>query len=238
MNLLAVDTAGKACSAALMSRGEIKAEFYAYLAQTHARHLMRLIDSVLEAAGIGTDEIEAFGVTTGPGSFTGLRIGIATVKGMALAHEKPAAGVSCLSVLAYPFRFEERLICPVIDARKGEVYAAVYRTGQNALAEVRPAFVCPPDELAEKIMEMEEPCLFAGSGAALYRDYIARRLGPGACFAPDSANHIRAGAVAEMAYSRLIRGKGESVFDLIPFYVRKSDAERKRAEKGKQEPCG
>ncbi|MCF8112197.1 MAG: tRNA (adenosine(37)-N6)-threonylcarbamoyltransferase complex dimerization subunit type 1 TsaB [Desulfobacteraceae bacterium] len=238
MNLLAVDTAGKACSVALMNRGEIRAEFYAYLAQTHARHLMRLIDSVLEVAGIGTDEIEAFGVTTGPGSFTGLRIGIATVKGMAMAHEKPAAGVSTLSVLAYPFRYEERLICSVIDARKGEVYGAVYRTGQNAIAEVRPAFVCPPARLLEKIGEIGEPCLFVGSGAALYRDDIARHLGSGASFAPDSANHIRAGVVAEMAYSRLLRGRGESVFDLVPSYVRKSDAKRKRAEKGKQEPGG
>lgn len=229
MNLLAVDTAGRTCSAALVSDGRLRAELFVHFDQTHARHLMKLIDSLMQLAGMQIADMDAYGVTSGPGSFTGLRIGLATVKGFAQAYSKPVAGITSLSALAYPMCENQGLLCPTIDARKGEVYAEVYHAGQNELSPIRPAWVCAPGELAEYIRQLDEPCRFVGSGAVLYRDLLEDRLGGCALFAPDAANHIRAGVVGEMAYHRVSCGQAQSGFELVPDYIRKSDAERKKA---------
>lgn len=228
MNLLAVDTAGRTCSAALVSNGRIRAELFVHFDQTHARHLMKLVDSLMQLAGLQIADMDAYGVTVGPGSFTGLRIGLATIKGFALACSKPVAGITSLSALAYPLRENPELLCPAIDARKGEVYAQIYKAGQNALNPVCQAWVCAPEALAEYIGQLDTPCRFMGSGALLYRDLLERRLGEFALFAPDAANHIRAGVVGEMAWHRVSRGQAQSGFDLVPEYIRESDAERKK----------
>ncbi|MFO7931581.1 MAG: tRNA (adenosine(37)-N6)-threonylcarbamoyltransferase complex dimerization subunit type 1 TsaB [Thermodesulfobacteriota bacterium] len=228
MNLLAVDTSASACSAALMSKGRVKAEFFADFDQTHARHVMELIHSVLCLAETEAKDIDAYGVTRGPGSFTGLRIGIATVKGMALAYEKPAAGVSSLFALAHPLRASAGLVCSVIDARKAEVYAEAYRFSGTGHEVVLDARVCSAGEIIKDIRDFGKPCLFTGTGAELYRDSIKQELGELASFAPDSHRHIRAGSVAELAYARIASGAAPDPAGLVPCYIRRSDAERAR----------
>lgn len=229
MNLLAVDTAGRTCSAALVSDGRLRAELFVHFDQTHARHLMKLVDSLMQLAGLQIADMDAYGVTVGPGSFTGLRIGLATIKGFALACSKPVAGISSLSALAYPIGENQGLLCPTIDARKGEVYAEIWRAGPDGLSLVCPAWVGPPEALAEYIRQLDAPCRFVGSGALLYRDLLENHLGAYALFAPDPANHIRAGVVGEMAYHRVRAGQTKSAFELAPNYIRGSDAERKTA---------
>ncbi|MCF8095846.1 MAG: tRNA (adenosine(37)-N6)-threonylcarbamoyltransferase complex dimerization subunit type 1 TsaB [Desulfobacteraceae bacterium] len=229
MNLLAIDTSAKTCSAALISKGKVKAEISANFAQTHARHVMELVDALMRTARMEIKEIDAYGVTTGPGSFTGLRIGISTIKGLSLAYGKPAAGVSSLLSLAHPLRAYAGLVCPVIDARKGEVYAEIYRFSDTGSKVILPACVCPPGELIGKISDLGESCLFAGSGAVLYMDRIIEGLGGRAFFAPDSAGQIRASTVAELAYQNIINGLSGRASELTPYYIRRSDAERKRA---------
>ncbi|MFP3981371.1 MAG: tRNA (adenosine(37)-N6)-threonylcarbamoyltransferase complex dimerization subunit type 1 TsaB [Desulfobacterales bacterium] len=229
MNLLAVDTAGRTCSTALVSNGRLRAELFVHFDQTHARHLMKLVDSLMQLVGLQIADMDAYGVTVGPGSFTGLRIGLATVKGFALACNKPVVGITSLSALAYPLRENQGLLCPTIDARKGEVYAQIYKAGQNALTPFCQAWVCAPEALAEYIRQFDAPCRFMGSGALLYRDLLESRLGEYALFAPDAANHIRAGVVGEMAWHRASRGQVQTGFELVPEYIRNSDAERKKA---------
>ncbi|MFW6010955.1 MAG: tRNA (adenosine(37)-N6)-threonylcarbamoyltransferase complex dimerization subunit type 1 TsaB [Desulfosalsimonas sp.] len=230
MNLLAIDTSGAACSAALMNSGRIQAEIFAEFDQTHARHVMELVNSLIKAAGIKALDINAFGVTSGPGSFTGLRIGMATIKGLALAYDRPVAGISSLLALAYPLRFTKELLCPMIDARKYEVYSEIYRFSDNGFTVVSSASVCSPDQLVSRVSGLGEPCLFTGSGALLYRDRISGELGSLARFAPDETGRIRAGTVAELAYRRILQGDACSAEELLPVYIRKSDAERKRAQ--------
>lgn len=228
MNLLAVDTAGAACSAALIENGRLRAEFFTEFDQTHARYVMELIHSLMDQAGIKARDIDAYGVTKGPGSFTGLRIGIATIKGMALAHDRPAVGISSLLALAHPWLSIARgLVCPVIDARKSEVYSEIYRFSDTGFTIVKPVCVCAPGTLVQKISRLAEPCLFIGSGAVLYRDLIIKKLGPLAFFAPDTAAQVRAASVGGLAYKRILEGKGGKAAGLAPVYIRKSDAERK-----------
>lgn len=228
MNLLAIDTSGPACSAALMSNGRLQAEIFVQFDQTHARHVMGVIHSLIQTTGIETGNIDAFGVTSGPGSFTGLRIGMATIKGLAFAYDRPAVGISSLLSLAYPLRFTGGLVCPVIDARKSEVYSEIYRFSDKGSTVVEPASVCSPDQLISKVFELGQPCLFTGTGASLYRDRIIEGLGSFAAFAPDAAGQVRAGTVAELAYRRIREGDAHSAGTLMPLYIRKSDAQRKR----------
>ncbi|MCF8112005.1 MAG: tRNA (adenosine(37)-N6)-threonylcarbamoyltransferase complex dimerization subunit type 1 TsaB [Desulfobacteraceae bacterium] len=229
MNLLAIDTSGVACSAALLSSGRLQAEIFAGFDQTHARHVMGLINLLMQAVNIEAGEINYFGVTSGPGSFTGLRIGMATIKGLALAYGKPVAGISSLLALAYPLRFTKGLACSVIDARKSELYSEIYRFSGSDHTVVSPASVCSPDQLVSKVSGLGEPCLFTGGGATLYRDRISERLGSLASFVPDEAGQIRAGTVAELAYQSILKGGGCSAEELLPVYIRKSDAETKSA---------
>lgn len=228
MNLLAVDTSAAACSAALMCHGKVRAEFFANFDQTHARHVMELIHAVLDSAGLDAKDIDAYGVSKGPGSFTGLRIGIATIKGLALAYDRPAAGISSLSALARPLRAWSGLVCPVIDARKDEVYAEVYRFSEAGPEEVLHERVCSPQQLITDVLELSERCLFAGTGAELYKDIIGQALGNLASFAPDSYMHIRAGSVAELANKKITGGAVTDPAELVPSYIRRSDAERAR----------
>ena len=127
MRILAVDTCAKSCSVAVTDSGCLAGEVFTRLRQTHSRHLMRMVDMTLEISGMTMKEIDAFAVTRGPGSFTGLRIGISAVKGMALAGRKPMIGVSSLQSLAWPMAAPGGLVCAILDAGKGEVYSASYR---------------------------------------------------------------------------------------------------------------
>lgn len=228
MRLLAVDSSTATCSVALMVRGELALECTGNLEQTHARHLLGLVDGVLARTGIAPADIDAYAVTTGPGSFTGLRIGIAAVKGFALAFDRPVVGISTLSALAWPWLGTRRLFCSMIDARKKEVYAQVYRLADGRLDPVMPARVTPPGPLVEQIRKTGEACRFAGSGAVCYRGVVEERMGGRAVFVPVIQNSVRAAAVAAMAHGILKNGGGQSVHELLPCYIRKSDAEKKR----------
>lgn len=234
MNLLAVDSATHTCSVALMQQGKITAEFGTDLDQTHARHLMRLIDAVLALAGQQVSELDALAVTSGPGSFTGLRIGMATVKGFAMAYGRPVCPVSCLEALAWPYLGVSGLFCAMLDARKKQVYAQVFCLEQGRLEEIMPAQVAGPDMVIDEISALgRQSCWFAGSGAVLYNERIISRLSGSARLAPGVQNRIRAAVVAEMAGEMLRSGAVIDAAGVVPHYIRQSDAERKKKFRGK-----
>lgn len=222
MRLLALDTATEHCGVGLAVDGRMSVELGLSHGQTHARYLMAGVRAVLELAGIALEEVDAFAVTRGPGSFTGLRIGISTVKGMALAWEKPMVGVSSLAVLAHQADVAQGLICPMIDARRKEVYWSLYRQNRGGIEQIEPEQVGPAARAAEKI---NAPCMFVGNGALAYRQILNENLHQPACWVSTTNSALRIGWVARLAWERLEKQGPDDVRTLSPAYLRKSDAE-------------
>jgi len=222
MKILALDTATKSCSVAVTDGGSLSAELTILKNQTHSKHLMEFIHSVLEITGLGVADLDGLAVTIGPGSFTGLRIGISTIKGLAHALDKPVVGISSLKALAWQCAETSYLICPLLDARKGEVYGATYRFNEDQLIQKTGARAMIPEAVAEDI---QSPCVFIGSGARLYRQSIAVALGSLAHFVPEGQNIIRASSVAFLSMPRFEANDTDGIAGLVPHYIRKSDAE-------------
>jgi tRNA threonylcarbamoyladenosine biosynthesis protein TsaB len=222
MKILAVDTASRSCSVALLDDQGLAAQLSYSRGRTHSRHLMGMIDSVLQLAALSCADLDGLAVSCGPGSFTGLRIGIGAVKGLAAARNLPAVGVSTLQALAYQAAGSPYLICPLIDARRGEVYCARYRWEDGLLSEVAGEAVAPPHQAADGI---DERALFVGSGALRHRDLIAAALGNRAVFIPSHLQMVRAAAVGLLGAIRLQACEGSEAADIVPRYLRRSDAE-------------
>jgi len=222
MKILALDTATNSCSVAATEDGALSAELTIRKNQTHSKHLMESVHCVLEMAGFGVADLDGLAVTIGPGSFTGLRIGISTIKGLAHALGKPVVGVSTLKALAWQCGQTSYLICPLLDARKGEVYAATYRFRADQLVQKTSARAMIPEAVVEDI---KSPCVFIGTGARLYRQSIAAAAGSLAHFVPAGQNELRASSVAFLSMPRFEANDTDGIAGLVPHYIRKSDAE-------------
>ena len=222
MRILAVDTATKSCSVAVTENETVLGEITKVSEQTHSKHLLEMVHAVIQEAGLTLSDLEGFAVTRGPGSFTGLRIGISSVKGLALALNRPVVGISSLQTLAQQIKPTSHLVCPLIDARKGEVYTSIYRFDTDALTPEHEERVLAPHEVVQNI---HSPCIFVGSGAVLYRGLIMDKLGDLASFAPQDRHIIQASTVAYLGLKRFESGDVGEVADLVPYYIRKSDAE-------------
>jgi len=228
MKILAVDTATKSCSVAIVDKESLLTEMTVVNEQTHTKHLLDMIRLIVKHSGLNLSDLDGFAVTRGPGSFTGLRIGIGSVKGLAAAQGKPIAGVSSLDALARQVSFSPYLICALIDARRDEVYSSRYRFKDEKLKkEGKEQAVSPGDALDE----INEPCIFVGSGAVLYRKAIKDKLGEYAYFAQEYENIIRASTVARLSMDRFENDDTEDAETFVPNYIRKSDAQLKLQEK-------
>lgn len=225
MKILAVDTATQSCSVAIADNRYLLAELTVCSGQTHSKRLMKTIRTVMDMSGVGLPALDGFAVSSGPGSFTGLRIGISTVKGLAAATGKQLAGISNLDALATQSALPAFLICPLLDARKGEVYYSRYRLKNDILKKVVEEQVASP---SEAIGNIDEVCLFVGDGALLHKEAIASRLGSLARFVPPSQNIIRASTLADLSLDRFIKGDGDDVDSFGPHYIRKPEAELNR----------
>jgi len=222
MKILAVDTATISCSVAIVDEDSLLAEVTIVREQTHSKHLMEMIQTVIGLSGLDAAEVDGFAVTIGPGSFTGLRIGIGSVKGLAVASGKPVVGISSLDALAMQVSPSPYLICPLLDARKGEVYFSRYRFQDGCLQQEIKENVSPPDKA---VCDIIEPCVFVGSGARVYQDAVLDTIGKLAHFAPFCRDTIRASTVAHLSMDRFRNAEVDDVDTLSPRYIRKSDAE-------------
>jgi tRNA threonylcarbamoyladenosine biosynthesis protein TsaB len=222
MKVLGIETATKTGGVAIISEGGILAEYTLNIEITHSERLMATVDRVLRDTGITLADIDGFAVSIGPGSFTGLRIGVATVKGLAFTTGKPVAAVPTLEALAWNLPQAGHPVCPLLDAKKHEVYAALYRYQNSSLEEVLPAAVLPIATLAESITGQT---VFTGEGAAVFREELLALLGDQASFAPLSALVPSAASVAEIGLLRLLHGGGTNPDDLAPLYIRRPEAE-------------
>jgi tRNA threonylcarbamoyladenosine biosynthesis protein TsaB len=196
--------------------------------RTHSGHLLGMIGDVLRLAATPLKEVDAFAVTRGPGTFTGLRIGISAAKGMALACGKPLVGISGLEALAVQSALPSRLLCPMVDARRSEVYFACFRQIEGQVRRVTEEKALPP---AEAIAAIGEACLFVGNGAELYRELIETSMGDLGAVAPPVQAIIRASTVARLAAERLREGDLGDAGRLAPLYIRRSDAQLKLGRK-------
>jgi tRNA threonylcarbamoyladenosine biosynthesis protein TsaB len=220
MKILAVDTATPTCSVAVVDGTHLLVEVTVGKAETHSLHLMSMIEQALHWSGTTMDDLDAFAVTRGPGSFTGLRIGISTVKGFCLATGRPLVGVSALDTLAQQIEVENHLICAMIDGRRNEVFRCCYRyQGSEWARLMEPAAMAPEQAVAG----IEEPCIVVGNGALLYRDLIDRMGGKKIRW-PQPDRHIpRAFTVAMIGLQRLEAGEMDDHLSFAPEYLRKPD---------------
>jgi tRNA threonylcarbamoyladenosine biosynthesis protein TsaB len=226
--VLAVDTATESCSVAVVNDNLILSEINLNPRQTHSKHLMPAIDRSLAMANRKVSDLQGLAVTRGPGSFTGLRIGISTVKGLAVALNLPLVGVSTLDALAMQAAAPDFLVCPVLDARKKEVYCATYRLRGGQIKQTGPERVMSPQRLSQTI---DEPSIWVGSGATLYRDLLLAPEKPQRFLAPQSQHLIRAATVAQLAIPALRSGQTMDVATLEPVYIRQSEAQVDRNAK-------
>lgn len=227
MKILAVDTATKTCSVAIVDNSSLVAELTMNHGVTHTVVLMGLIHRILEATRLSLTDIDGFAATIGPGSFTGLRIGISSIKGLSMATGKPVVGISTLDALAHSLKLASQYICSMIDARKGQVYAARYRYINGSLVNETIAQSLKP---ILAIKNIAEPCIFVGNGSILYKDIIMHHIGDLADFAHPYQNVIHASVVAQLSLSRFLQNDIDDVNLLIPLYIRKSEAEINKSQ--------
>ncbi len=224
--ILAIDTASS-CSSIAITRGtpengDVLAALSLNSRVTHSRRILGAIDWLMSQAGFEIEDFSAFAVGLGPGSFTGLRIGMACVKGLCVAAEKPLLGISTLDGLAFSCS-AERLICAVLDARKKEVYSAFYqRTKGNAVERLSPIRALAPQKLID---EINEPVLLVGDGLLAYGELFRKGLGSRYQAAPRSLMHSSAVGVGLLVAEKYERGEYLDPAASSPMYVRASDAE-------------
>ncbi len=220
--LLALETSGTIGSVALVTPARCVAELAVEASQSHAQQLLPAIDRLLREAQIDWPQLDGIAVSLGPGSFTGLRIGLATAKGLSFAAGKPLLGIPSLDALASQGKGQGMPICALVDARKKEVYAAFYHEGNDGAMERQSDYLAlTPAALAERI---SEPTLLLGSGAELYRDLLVEQLGDRARFADPTRFFARASSVGQLAIAKF-RNQEFLPSDAGPLYVRVSDAE-------------
>ncbi|MCL6638485.1 MAG: tRNA (adenosine(37)-N6)-threonylcarbamoyltransferase complex dimerization subunit type 1 TsaB [Firmicutes bacterium] len=225
MFVLGIDAATPVAAVAVAGERGILAERMVANGRTHSVNLLPMIKAVLEDAAVGKEDLDAIAVSSGPGSFTGLRIGLSTAKTLAQVLRVPVAGVSTLDVLAHPLAGHGRLICPVLNARKNEVYAAVIDYSGPEPVHIAKAMAVSPAELIGLLGQLGRPVTFLGDGVPVYGRELAAGLGESAFFAPAAAAFPRGAAVAELGLRALREGRAVAYGELRPEYIRLSEAE-------------
>jgi tRNA threonylcarbamoyladenosine biosynthesis protein TsaB len=222
MYILGIETATRTGGVAIVSEDGVLAEYTLNIEVTHSERLMSTVDRVLKDTGFQMASIDGFGVSIGPGSFTGLRIGLSTVKGLAFTTGKPVAAVPTLKALAWNAYFSHYPVCPLLDAKKKEVYSALYRYDGRDLVQDLPESVLPLSELADRI---SGEVVFTGEGARLFAEDIRKLFGSRAHIAPLAATVPSAASVAEIALLMLQTGRNSDPDTLSPLYIRRPEAE-------------
>lgn len=234
MKILAFDSSGLVASVAIVQDDNLIAEYTTNYKKTHSQTLLPMLDEVVRMTETDKKSFDLLAVAAGPGSFTGLRIGSATVKGLALAWDIPVVAVPTLEALAYNAWGSRRIICPIMDARRRQVYTGLYRFDKDDKMEVLMDQVpMDIDELIEVLGDRGEGVLFVGDGIDVYADTIRQKMTVPFSFAPAHMNKQRAGSVAVAAKKRYEEGIYTSGDDFAPEYLRQSQAERERAERQK-----
>lgn len=235
MKILAIDSSGLVASVAFVNDGTMVAEYTTNFKKTHSQTLLPMIDTIVQMTGIDLKEVDAIAVAAGPGSFTGLRIGSSTAKGLGLALKKPIISVPTVEGLAYNLCGISTVICPLMDARRNQVYTGVYEFKQNEFHILTDQKAVSIDEIIEELNTLGREVTFLGDGVPVFKEKIKEKLKVPYMFAPAHMAMQRAGAVAARAIVYWEEGKIETARDHKPVYLRLSQAERELQEKKERE---
>lgn len=236
MKILSMDASGLVASVALSDGDQLLGEYTTNTKKTHSRTLLPMVDALLKLTGETKDSIEAIAVAGGPGSFTGLRIGSATAKGLAFAWNVPIISVPTVDAIAYNMAGADGLVCPILDARRQQTYTGIYSFHTNAdhtvaMDVLRSECAVPIEEIIKDLNERGQKVTFLGDGIPVFRDRIREELTVPYSFAPFHERLQRAGALAALANVYAREGKLEKGEDHRPNYLRDSQAERERKQK-------
>lgn len=230
MKILGIESAGVTASTAIWEDDMLIAEYTVNYKKTHSQTLLPMIDEIVKMTETDLDTIDAIAVSAGPGSFTGLRIGSATAKGLGQALGKPLIHIPTLDAMAYQCFGTDRLIVPIMDARRNQVYCGVYEY-HDTFVVVKEQRAIALQELIAELNEMGRCVYFLGDGVPAYRKMLEEEMKVPFLLAPSFQNRQRAGAVAALGAVYFAEGKTEEAKDHAPDYLRVSQAERERAEK-------
>ena len=231
MKILAIDSSGLVATVAVMEDEQLLAEYTMNYKKTHSQTLLPMLDEMAKMIELDLDTIDAIAVAAGPGSFTGLRIGSATAKGLGLALKKPLISVPTLEGMAYQFFGTDKLICPMMDARRNQVYTGIYRILETDLEVIRNQTAVSVEEILEELNQLGKSVILLGDGASVYREKIEEHLQVPYLFAPAHLSRQSAGAVAALGMKYAKAGHMESAMEHQPDYLRVSQAERERAQR-------
>ena len=231
MRILAIDSSGLVAFVALLEDNVMIAEYTMNYKKTHSQTLLPMLDQMMGIVECDPASVDAIAVAAGPGSFTGLRIGSATAKGLGLALNKPIVPVPTLDAMAYNICVTDRVVCPVMDARRNQVYTGVYAWEEDSFAVLEPQCAVAVDEIAARLNALGRPVIFLGDGVPVYREKLADLMEVPYTFAPPHMAMQRAGAVGVLGMKLFELGHAEAAAAHQPEYLRMSQAERERAER-------
>lgn len=240
MRILALDSSGLVASVAILDENAVIAEYTINYKKTHSQTLLPMVDEIVRMTQQPLEGIDAIAVAAGPGSFTGLRIGSATAKGLGLALDKPLVSVPTLEGLAYQYYGSDRLICPMMDARRKQVYTGIYTWEDGEFQILLPQTACPVDQVLADCIRLAADCsksiVFLGDGVPVYENMIRATMEEGETrfsLAPPHMNRQRAGAVGLRGLELIQAGHQETAARHAPVYLRKPQAERELEKKRK-----
>lgn len=236
MKILALDSSGLVASVAILEEERVIAEYTINHKKTHSQTLLPMLNEIIKMTDTNLNEIDAIAIAGGPGSFTGLRIGSATAKGLGLALDKPLIHVPTIAALAYNLygNSSKQIICPLMDARRNQVYTGFYSFKDGILETKKEQNAAGIEQTIEELNELESEVIFLGDGVPVYKDIIERCMTVPFFFAPPHLNRQRAAAVGCLALQYFKEGKTESAKEHKPVYLRLSQAERELLEKQKE----
>ena len=216
MKILAFDSSGLVASVAILEEEQLIAEYTLNYKKTHSQTLLPMLDEIVKMTELDLNEIDAIAVAAGPGSFTGLRIGSATVKGLGLALNKPIVSVPTLEGIAYNLYGTDALICPMMDARRKQVYTGLYEFNGKKFQIIADQTACPVEEILDRCNEFGRKVIFLGDGVPVYQDMIKDKIQVEYDFAPAHMNRQRAGALGMRAFDYIREEKLESAAEHAP----------------------
>lgn len=228
MKVLGIESASLVASVAMVCDGQMTAEYTLNLKKTHSQTLLPMIDQMMQLLGEDISTVDAIAVSGGPGSFTGLRIGAATAKGIGFVTGKPLVNVPTMDAMAYGVYVTDAIICPMLDARRKQAYTGLYRFEGTEFRVVKKQWMAEAEELAEELNRRGERVVFLGDGADACRDILEAKLTVPYTFAPVPSNRQRGASVAALGEKMALRGETVSAAEFRPDYLRKSQAERER----------
>lgn len=230
MKVLAIDTSSVVATCAVLDEEKLLGEYTLNQDMTHSERLIPMVKTLMDSLKLKPENIDLFAGSVGPGSFTGLRIGLATIKGLAHVVDKSVIGISTLEALAFNVPFDG-IVIPIMDARRDRVYTGIYRWENGKLINIMEPTILNIDELLDIVDSKYEKVLFNGDGTLVFKDRIDEKLKDKALYAPISLNMAKASSIGELALLKWEEGSQENYFNLSPDYLRESQAQRQLNEK-------